>query len=795
MRPAPAAIRPFLLVAILAFGARADDRPLGFRDNSDAQAARRKAEELALGVPTPEAARLLLRKLTEEPHVAGTPEDYETALFVRDKLKGWGWKAELAEYKVLLNYPVANSVRLALTAPVAVNLKVMEAPNPADKDSASPKAFPAFHGYGISGSVEGQVVYVNYARNDDFAAVEKLGIDVKGKIVLARYGEIFRGLKVYNAQRRGAKGILIYSDPGNDGYARGDVYPHGPFRPGSGIQRGSVLFLSLGTGDPSTPDGPSIDGADRFLIDRENGFPLADESRQNMPGLTEDTRKLFAERERKKVTDWEKATGRKRDEYFATIPSLPISYDSARPILEALGGPNVPAGWQGGLPLTYHVGPGPAEVSFSIQMDYAIRPIWNVIATLEGSVEPDRWIMVGNHRDAWVYGAVDPSSGTAATLEMCHALGEAVKSGWKPRRTIKYASWDGEEYGLIGSTEWAVHHAKELDEKAVMMLNVDSAVSGPDLELDGVPSMRDLILQAADGVRDTRSNRPLGQIWVEAQRKAWAANSPLVEGEELLTGKADGAGKRKPLSGGFRPAMTPLGSGSDYTAFVDHLGIPAVDANFSGRYGVYHSVYDNFFWMEHFGDPEFTTHATAARLYTLIAMRAAGADVVPLTYTPYAEAIHSYLGELKRTVIRSRRLATPDDPRPIKALAALALAQAAADVLGEQAVALDAATSALAMDDEADDKQLGKVNDLLTKIERAFLLPAGLPGRPWFKHSIYAPGVTTGYASWPLPAVRQAIEENDGDALAAAVPPLVERLKAATAAMEAAADAASDDDE
>ncbi|WZP00494.1 M28 family metallopeptidase [Isosphaeraceae bacterium EP7] len=786
MRPATDAFRPLLLVAILALGAHADDRPLGFRDRPDALAAQRKAEARALDVPTPEAARLLLRKLTEEPHVAGTPEDYDTAIFVRDQLRGWGWKADLAEYQVLLNYPDRDFVQFAITKPERIELKVIEDYNPADKDSGSSKVMTAFHGYGVSGTAEGQVVYVNYARNEDFATLEKLGIDVKDKVVLARYGEIFRGLKVYNAQKRGARGVLIYSDPANDGYGKGDVYPDGPYRPGSAIQRGSVEFLSLGAGDPSTPDGPSIDGAPRLPIDPDNGFPRVDRG----PGSNQVSLKDDQDR----VDAWEKETGRKRNEYFANIPSMPISYDSARPILENLGGPVVPTGWQGGLPLAYHVGPGPVEVSFTLKMDYKIRPIWNVIATLEGSVEPDRWIMVGNHRDAWVYGAVDPSSGTAATMEMCRALGEAVKSGWKPRRTLKYASWDGEEYGLIGSTEWAVHHAKELDEKAVMMLNVDSAVSGPDLELDGVPSMRDLILQAANGVRDTRSNRPLGQIWVEAQRRAWAANSPLAEGEELATGKPDSADKGRFRTGGFRPAMTPLGSGSDYTAFLDHLGIPAVDANFSGKYGVYHSVFDNFYWMEHFGDPEFITHATAARLYTLIAMRAAGADVVPLTFTPYAEAIHSYLGELKRTVVRSRRLATPDDPRPIKALAALGKVQAAADELGEQAVALDAATSALAKGDGADDKQVSKVNDLLTKIERAFLLPDGLPGRPWFKHGIYAPGVTTGYASWPLPAVRQAIEENDGDALAAAVPPLVERLKAATAAMKAAADAAADDD-
>ena len=260
-----------------------------------------------------------------------------------------------------------------------------------------------------------------------------MGVDVAGRVVLVRYGELFRGLKVRNAQKRGAKGVLIYSDPADDGYGKGDVYPQGPYRPESAIQRGSVQFLSIQPGDPSTPGWPSVKGAKRLPFDKDFGFLTGPE--------------------------WEKATDLKRDDYFATIPSLPISYAAARPILDALGGPNVPHAWQGGLPLAYHVGPGPAEVSFSTLMDYKVRTIWNVIATLPGTVEPDRWVLVGNHRDAWVYGAVDPGSGTAATLEMCHALGAAVKHGWKPRRTIVYASWDAEEYGLVGSTEWAEDHA------------------------------------------------------------------------------------------------------------------------------------------------------------------------------------------------------------------------------------------------------------------------------------------------------------------------------------------------
>ena len=729
--------------------------PLGFAPAS--RAAQASAEAFALSVPTPDSARGWLRALTEEPHVAGTPADYKTAVFVRDKLRSWGWTADFAEYEVLLNYP-RGTPALELVRPGARPLSLIETPHAADKDSASPDAFPAFHGYGVSGDVTGQVVYANYGQPDDYATLDRLGVDVKGKIVLVRYGAIFRGLKVRNAQKRGAIGILIYSDPLDDGYAKGDVYPNGPYRPGSALQRGSVQFLSLGPGDPSTPNGPSIKGAKRLPIVGDHGFSLA--------------------------ADWEKATGLKRDDYFAAIPSLPIGYDAARPILAALGGPNVPAGWQGGLPLAYHVGPGPAEVHFSTRMDYQVRTIWNVIATLKGAIEPDRWVMVGNHRDAWVYGAVDPGSGTAATLETCRALGAAVKNGWKPRRTIVYASWDAEEYGLVGSTEWADEHAKEIDEKAVMLLNVDSAVGGRDLDMDGVPSLRDLLLDAAGAVADVRSGRTLRDLWTESKRTTWAAHPPAETYDPLwdvaTTDSGRPIGPARPAR--FSPALNALGSGSDYTAFLDHLGVASVDVGFGGRYGVYHSIFDNFYWMEKFGDPEFLTHATAARLYTVIAMRAAGADVAPFTFTPYGEALRQYLDDL-RWIVDRRARAAPAKPFIFDGVHLIA---ASIQSFQNAARNLDRATSGLAARDGLDPARLSKVNDALQRVERAFLVPAGLPGRPWFKHSIYAPGLTTGYASWPLPGVRQAVLDNDAALLATQVPVLVARIDAASEALRAA---------
>jgi N-acetylated-alpha-linked acidic dipeptidase len=642
---------------------------------------------------------------------------------------------------------------------VAEPLNLEEQPLASDPDSASTAAFPAFHGYGVSGQVSGQVVYANYGRPEDFDAIAKLGIDLQGKVVLVRYGGNFRGLKVRNAQLRKASGVLIYSDPGDDGYARGDVFPAGPYRPGSAVQLGSVQFLSLGPGDPSTPFGASLKGANRLPIDPRSGFPRL---LNDVPGGNEAS-----------VSAWEKASGLKRDEYFATIPSLPIGYDAAKKILEVLAGPNVPSGWQGGLPLAYHVGPGPAEVEFRVEMDYRVRPIWNVIATIPGTVEPDQWVLIGNHRDAWIYGAVDPGSGTAATLEMCRAIGEAVKRGWKPRRTLVYASWDAEEYGLVGSTEWAEQHAAELDQKAVLMLNVDSAVSGTEPDFDGVPSLRDLLLGAAASVTDPRTGRTVESIWMDAKRKAWAQALPLVDTDPAWTEAESRVGvDAATFPHGFVPQLAALGSGSDYTAFLDHLGIPAIDVGFSGRYGVYHSIYDDITWMERHGDPEFLTHTTAAKLYTLVAMRAAGAEVLPLTFTPYGASLRSLVDEMRLLQLRKSR-ARPEPaetestanshaipPLPEKPAGIETLLDA---VVRFQAAAaeLDQATAKLVSQESIRGEQLVELNRSLATIERSFLLEDGLPGRPWFRHAVYAPGLTTGYACWPLPGLRQAIEEND----------------------------------
>jgi N-acetylated-alpha-linked acidic dipeptidase len=769
-----------ILATIAITDAARGAEPIGFTARSGE--AQRAAEAHALTVPTPENARRWLRILTAEPHVAGTVADRKTAEFVRDKLREWGWKAEIAEMEVLLNYP--NGQSLTLTRPNPLKFNLNEAPIATDKDSASKSAYGAFNGYGASGVVDGQVVYANYGRPEDFVALEKMQIDVKDKIVLVRYGELFRGLKVWNAQKRGAKGILIFSDPADDGFAKGDIYPNGRFRPGSAIQRGSVQFLSLGPGDPSTPFGPSVKGAKRMPLNKRQMSELTQQMirvrNPSLPPTLDDG-------------DWEKVTGLKLVDSIAIIPSLPISYETAQEILKVLAGPNVPSGWQGGLPLAYHVGPGPAEVQMQIDMDYQLRPIWNVIATITGTVEPDRWVMLGNHRDAWVYGAVDPGSGTAATLETCRALGEAAKHGWKPRRTLVYASWDAEEYGLVGSTEWAEEHADELRKKAVLMLNVDSAVAGPELSLGGVPSLRDFVLEASGAITDVRTGRNLRDLWTEAKRKAWASSSPLILHDPIWDdGNHGSPGSNGSTTRDFVPQMGWLGSGSDYTVFVDHLGIPAVDGGLRGGYGVYHSIFDNFNWMEKFGDPEFLSHATAARLYTLIAMRAAAADVVPFRFGSYGLALRAHVDELR--LIHARRVRQPgpsgSKTSPSEELAGLPDLVRAIRGFQARADEYDHAAEALARRDTIDPTRLSKLNDALTQVERSFLLSDGLPGRPWFKHAVYAPGLTTGYAAWPLPAVRQALEDKKPDALAAAVAKTVERIQKAAEALKDSADLA-----
>jgi N-acetylated-alpha-linked acidic dipeptidase len=639
-------------------------------------------------------------------------------------------------------------VSLRLTKPEAADLSLREEGYPRDKDSYSETAFPAFHGYGASGRAAGQVVYVNYGTREDFERLETLGLSVDGRIALVRYGKIFRGLKVKEAQARGARGVIIFSDPADDGYAKGDIYPDGPMRPPSAIQRGSVQFLSSGPGDPSTPGYASTKGAKHLAREACDGIPK--------------------------------------------IPSLPLSYGEAAKILAALAGSRVPDDWQGGLPFAYHLGPGPAEVEMTVQMDDAVRPIWDVIATLPGSAEPDRQVILGNHRDAWTYGAVDPNSGTAAFLETARALAAASKAGWTPRRTILLASWDAEEYGLVGSTEWVEERVPALQAGAVAYINLDVAVTGGDLDVSGIPSLRDLVVEAAGDLPDPRTGGSVLDAWRARKQLEWAKSEPPCPGGE----------KER-----FDLFLDPLGSGSDYTAFADHAGIASLDFTFGGDYGVYHAVYDNAFWMEHFGDPEFLYHVTASRLYGLLAMRLGTAEIVPLRYGAYGRTLQRDLEQIRRDALKDRRSweavsgaapqsVTPGSQAALETRKRPALSPDFAPLVaavGEFARAGASLDQALQRIEEGraspgapDAAGLKRLDDALVQVERSLLEEKGLPGRPWFRHVLYAPGLTTGYASWPFPGVTQAVREREPGMLEHQTAIVIERLRAATERLGAA---------
>lgn len=695
--------------------------PLGFFPARAVEQAR--AERAFLATPTPEQASRTLRALTEEPHVAGTPQEKRVADYVKARFEELGLATEVASYEVFLNHP--RSVALALVAPVQEELSLVEPALPGDKDSGMHGMFPAFHGYGASGHAEGQVIYANYGTRADFERLKALGVDVTGRIVLVRYGAVFRGLKVKEAQERGALGVLIYSDPADDGYAKGDVYPDGPMRPPQAIQRGSVQYLSLGPGDPTTPGYASVAGARRVPRDLLTTVPK--------------------------------------------IPSLPIAYAEAEKILRRLGGPNVPDGWQGALPFAYHIGPGAAAVAMDVRMDEGLKPIYDVFARITGTEEPERLVIVGNHRDAWTHGAVDPNSGTTVMLEVARGLSAALKAGWRPRRTILLASWDAEEYGLVGSTEWVEHQSETLRRGALAYLNVDVAATGSELHLGGVPSLRDVVREAAGDVAEPRQGGTLLEAWERRARREWAQGAPV----EL-------SASERP----FEAQLDPLGSGSDYTAFLDHVGVPSFDMSFTGDYGVYHSVFDNYRWMSEHGDPGFHYHVAGARLLGLITMRLASADVVPLRFGAYARALEGQLDALRRDVRRrARELAAPDSRPPLAPDFAALLA--ALDAFGRAGTEADRALDALARG--ADRERAGRANEAALALERSFIAEQGLPGRPWFRHVLVAPGTTTGYAPWPFPGLVQAVEERDAALFDAQAARIEAALKEATGRLSALA--------
>jgi N-acetylated-alpha-linked acidic dipeptidase len=667
--------------------------------------AQRRWEEQFRAVPTPNSAREHLRRLTLEPHIAGTKEDYDTAVYVRDRLRGFGLAAELREYEVWLNYPNTPSV-LELITTRRQKLDITEAVVPGDPTSSNPKITPLFNGFSASGDVTAPLVYANYGLPGDYEDLKKLGVDVKGKIVIVRYGNSFRGVKAKVAQDNGAIGCIIYSDPADDGYMQGDVYPKGPWRPVASGQRGSVQYLFNYPGDPLTPGRPAIQGVPRLKPEE--------------------------------ATD------------LTRIPVQPIAYDVAKTLISPLKGPVRPRGFQGGLPFAYHVGgTDDVKVRLKTDMDYKLRTIWNVISRIEGTDEPNRWIVLGNHRDAWVFGAVDPNSGTSAMLEVGKGFGQLLKQGWKPRRTIVLCSWDAEEYGLIGSTEWAEEFADELKQKAVAYLNLDAAVSGAHFGASSVPSLWKLMRAVTRDVNDPKSGKSVYQTWQDHSREGRSEGDP-----------------------GGEARIAPLGSGSDYTPFLQHLGIASTDMGFGGDYGVYHSAYDSFYWMDHFGDPGFVYHVLAAQIWGTMAMRLADADGLSFDYNDYAGEIREFFKDAMK-IAGYRKLTSSFDEKPMNN---------AIDDFAKEAERIEKSRQdAIRSSDKA---RLARINDALMNAERQFIDERGLRGRPWYKHQIYAPGIYTGYAAQPLTDFRQALDDRNGVNAKESLERIVEAIKRATATLK-----------
>lgn len=693
----------------------------GFAAENSAR--QRRLEETFRAVPKPNSAREHLRRLTAEPHVAGTKEDYATAIYVRDQIRTYGIAAELREYEVLLPFPRRPGI-VELVRPRRERLALREAIVPEDPSSSHPRIIPLFNGYSPSGDVTAPLVYVNYGLPPDYEALKKLGVEVKGKIAIVRYGNSFRGVKAKVAEEHGAVGLIIYSDPADDGYSQGDVYPKGPWRPSTSAQRGSVQYIFEAPGDPLTPGKPSIPGVPRLKPEDVKGLPK--------------------------------------------IPVQPISYGDAKRLLEPLRGPARPAGFQGGLPFPYHVGGTEhVKVHLKTQMDYQVRKIWNVIARIEGAEENDRWIIMGNHRDAWTFGAVDPNSGTTAMLEAARGFGTLLKQGWKPRRTIILASWDGEEYGLLGSTEFAEEHATELKQKAVAYLNMDAAVSGSNFGAASVPSMWKLIRAATRDTRDPKTGKSVYQSWQDRSREG----DPDAELTDAETGTDSRIAEAR---------IGALGSGSDFTPFLQHLGIPSTDMGFGGDYGVYHSAYDSFHWMAQFGDPTFGYHVAAAQLWGTVALRLANADGLQLDYRDYAGQIRDYFTESMKTAKRRNLVGALNEKAMMVAIESFA----------EEANRIERSKRE-ALDEVGPMKKSGKlrrINDALIMVERALTDERGLRGRGWYTHQIYAPGTFTGYAAQPLPDFRQALDDRNSANAQEALERIVVAINRATDTLRKARD-------
>jgi N-acetylated-alpha-linked acidic dipeptidase len=677
--------------------------------------------------------RAWLKELSAAPNHVGSPHDKANAERVRELFAGWGWDAHIEVFEVL--YPTLRQHSLELVAPTHFVARLTEPAVEGDASSARTDGLPPYNEYGADGDVTGELVYVNYGMPEDYRALARRGVDVSGKVVITRYGGGWRGLKPRLAQEHGAIGCLIYSDPHEDGYSRGDVYPRGGWRPPAGVQRGSVLDMTLYPGDPLTPG----------------------------VGATHDAKRLPVSQART----------------LLHIPVMPISYSDAQPLLAALGGPVAPKKWRGSLAVTYHLGPGPAQVHLSISSDWGQKPLYDVIAKIPGSDDADAWVVRGNHRDGWVFGAWDPLSGQVAMLAEARAIGGLLKSGWRPRRTLIYASWDGEEPGLLGSTEWAEAHAADLSRHAVLYLNSDSNGRGF-LAAGGSHTLQRLVNDVAAGVHDPETGVS-AQARLRAQMLVEGYEKDPTDEKDVAEEKARAA--RIAAAGGDLP-IAALGSGSDYTPFLQHLGLAALSIEYRGeedQQGVYHSDYDTFEHYVRFGDPTFAYGLAEAQTAGHIVLRMADAPVLPLQFSGFAATVGDYLEQLQKLVEEKRRNAdelgrlldqnaftlAADPTRRVlpppreSAVSAVDFAPLHSVLarLAHDAQTYDAAYAQLTEGTQTlPAAQRRQLNTLLQGMEQKLTDARGLPGRDWFRHFVYAPGVLTGYGVKTLPAVREAID-------------------------------------
>ena len=670
-------------------------------------------EKKLQAIPEPDRIKENMRRLSARPHHVGSPYDKDNAEWLLAQLKSFGLDAQIEEFSTLFPTPKLRKLELLGAAPFTAKLQepaLVVDPTSGQKD----EQLPTYNAFSRDGDVTAPLVYVNYGAPDDYKVLESMGVSVKGAIVLARYGETWRGIKPKLAAEHGAVGCLIFSDPRDDGYTVGDTYPEGPMRPRDGAQRGSVMDMPVYPGDPQTPGVGAVAGVKLIPIDQV--------------------------------------------ETITKIPVLPISYGDAEPFLKSLKGEMVPAAWRGGLPIPYRTGPSAVKAHLALAFNWDRKPLYDVVARIPGATLPDEWVIRGNHHDAWVNGAEDPLSGASPELEEARALGELLKQGWKPQRTIIYCFWDGEEPALLGSTEWAETHAKELAEHAVAYFNTDGNGRGF-FSAEGSHSLENFI----DSVTKTIDDPETGMSVYERSKLA-RIHRASAEERATLRSHAD-------------TRIPSLGSGSDFSAFIDHLGVASVNVGFGGEdnLGQYHSIYDDFYLYTHFADTKFVYEKALAQTVGTLVIRMADADVIPYQFTDLADTLHTYVGEVKKLAETERaeiketnaeladgtykaladpkKTLVPPAKEPAPPYFNFAPLDQASDDLTAAAGEFEKAFAAHAVGGKP------AVDSKLIKAEQAFLDPAGLPKRPWYENMMYAPGLYTGYGVKTLPAVREAIEQ------------------------------------